>query len=837
MINLQGMFITILNMSITASYVAICLILVRIILRKAPKIFSYALWSVVLFRLICPLTFFTDFSFFGLLNMNSLNNGGLLEYVPNDIGFIQTPTVQSGIDNLDSAVNTYLPQATPIASANPMQIWLDLLSFIWIAGIVILLFYSILSYIKIKRKLLTATLVNDNVYESDRIGTAFVCGFIHPKIYLPVGVREANLSYILEHERTHIRRKDYLIKPVAFFALILHWFNPLMWLSFALMSRDMEMSCDESVLQKMSYDAKCGYSNSLLTLSVKSNGLFASNPLAFGESHVKARIKNVLNYKKPVFWVVIASVIIVISVGIGLLSNPTSSEPDLSFLNPNSMLSTIGEQEKIKIESTDYGNAFVSGIELAKWLDVAENDWKRKIVSSPYELSPSMTIHVDDKTGNEIRFFKSKPTIAMTLYQNQYRYYKIPEEDYSALSAMAEMGYPLVQSITFTEHENGSDDTSVTISDHKTIMRMAVLMQNGEKYRSSLFLDSTQNDIPPVSDYIRIEMSGDETYNSYFLYSGNENYYIDKPYDHINKISFNTMKEIITIFTDVGNKQMKEEIGFIVESKLDIIMSSPKTSSNPQDYINAHEKEYHYFFKYGGEEALQYMLTQFEVGNAEGLRGQIMMSLCKELLGNRNNVTDQSLSPQEWYDALSIRQEIRLPHFEYDGQDSIEKLVYDTEIEMDSASNNRGGFIIVAPKVFGYYEEEDMLKVFVTTYSARYKLYENTLSQEGGSIIPAAITYRKDDNGRYKLEKYEQARDGSEFGPSIRGYCTFPVSGKQIKGLADEIFNHYSDYDDIRVLLHDNLYNHLKKNGITDAILTNFKGEIEFSMSDPKYKP
>ena len=311
MINLQGMFITILNMSITASYVAICLILVRIILRKAPKIFSYALWSVVLFRLICPLTFFTDFSFFGLLNMNSLNNGGLLEYVPNDIGFIQTPTVQSGIDNLDSAVNTYLPQATPIASANPMQIWLDLLSFIWIAGIVILLFYSILSYIKIKRKLLTATLVNDNVYESDRIGTAFVCGFIHPKIYLPVGVREANLSYILEHERTHIRRKDYLIKPVAFFALILHWFNPLMWLSFALMSRDMEMSCDESVLQKMSYDAKCGYSNSLLTLSVKSNGLFASNPLAFGESHVKARIKNVLNYKKPVFWVVIASVIIV----------------------------------------------------------------------------------------------------------------------------------------------------------------------------------------------------------------------------------------------------------------------------------------------------------------------------------------------------------------------------------------------------------------------------------------------------------------------------------------------------------------------------------------------
>ncbi|MFA7077865.1 MAG: peptidase, partial [Syntrophomonas sp.] len=267
---------------------------------------------------------------------------------------------------------------------------------------------------------------------------------------------------------------------------------------------------------------------------------------------------------------------------------------------------------------------------------------------------------------------------------------------------------------------------------------------------------------------------------------------------------------------------------------LSVILSSPKESSNPQDYINAHKNEYENFFKYGGEDALQYMLTQFEVGNAQGLRGQIMMKLCKELLGARNNVTNESLSPQEWYNALDIRQEIMLPNYEYDGQDPIEKLVYDTEIERDSTSNKRGGFIIVAPKVFGSYEEEDLLKVFVTTYSARYKLYGNTLSQEGGSIIPAAITYRKDGNGSYVLEKYEQARDGSEFGPSIREYCTMPVSGKEIKGLADKIFKHYTDYEDIRILLHDNLFKHLKKNGITDATLSNSKGEIKFSMSDPK---
>jgi beta-lactamase regulating signal transducer with metallopeptidase domain len=836
MSTLSGLFTTILNMSITASYVAVAIILVRLLLRKAPKIFSYALWAVVLFRLICPLSFTSAFSILGLLNVNSQNNAGVLEYVSNDIGFMQEPTVQSGIGSIDSTVNSSLPQTAPIASVNPMQIWMDVFSLIWLAGIVVLLSYSVISYIKIKRQLLTATLVKDNIYESDLIGTAFVCGFIHPKIYVPVNVGDADLSYILEHERTHIRRRDYLIKPFAFFALILHWFNPLMWLSFALMSRDMEMSCDESVLQKISQDAKGGYSSSLLSLSVKRTGLFAANPLAFGESHVKARIKNVLNYKKPVFWVIIASVVVIIGAGIALLSNPTDSEPDLSFLNPNSMLSWIGEHEQIKI-SSEYGDTAVSGRELAKWLDVAENDWKRKNVSSPYELSPSITIHVNDETINEIRFFESEPTLAMIVYQDKFRYYKIPEEDYVSMKEIAGSGYPQVQNITFTEHENGNDAASVTITDSKTIMQMAVLMQSGEKYNPSLFFDSTQNDTPPVSDYIRIEMSGDKTYHSYFLYTEDEkNYYIDRPYDHINKIDFNTMKEVITIFTDAGSNLMKDQIGFEVESKLDIIMSSPKTSSNPQDYINAHQDEYEYFFKYGGEDALQYMLTQFEAGNAEGLRGQIMMQLCKELLGKRNNVTDESLSPQEWYNALSIRQEISLPHFEYDGQDQIEKLVYDTEVEKNSDSK-RGGFMVVAPKIFGSYEEENLLKVFVTTYSARYKLYGNTLSQEGGSIIPAAITYRKDDNGRYVLEKYEQARDGSEFGPSVREYCTMPVSGKEIEGLADKIFKHYGDYEDIRILLHDNLFKHLKKNDIKDATLTNSRGEVEFSMSNPKYKP
>ncbi len=322
MSTLSGLFTTILNMSITATYVAAGAILARLLLRKAPKIFSYALWAVVLYRLICPLSFTSAVSFLGLLNVDHQNYTGVLEYVPNNIGFMLEPTVQSGLGSLDSAVNSSLPAATPMASVNPMQIWMYFLSLIWLTGIIVMILYSVISYVKIKRQLLTATLLKDNIYESDRIGTAFVCGFVHPKIYMPLGVSDADLAYILEHEQTHIRRKDHLIKPLAYFALVLHWFNPVMWLSFALMSRDMEMSCDESVLHKMNPEAKGGYSSSLLALSAKSNGLFAANPLAFGESHVKARIRNVLNYKKPAFWVIVLAVIATAVLIVAFTTNP-----------------------------------------------------------------------------------------------------------------------------------------------------------------------------------------------------------------------------------------------------------------------------------------------------------------------------------------------------------------------------------------------------------------------------------------------------------------------------------------------------------------------------------
>jgi beta-lactamase regulating signal transducer with metallopeptidase domain len=319
MINL---FIAILNMSLIASFVALGVILIRIPLKKAPKVFSYALWAVVLFKLLCPFTIETTLS---LVPVKA-------EPVPQNIIYSQTPSIDSGISFVDNSINRAIkntvPPANPATSINPMQIILFALSCIWLAGIAVLLLYSLVSYFRLKYRVRMVIPVRENIYETDRIKTAFVLGFVHPKIYVPVGLSEQEIDYILKHEQTHIRRRDYLIKPLAFIAVCVHWFNPVIWFSYYLAMRDMELSCDESVLKHYGSDIRRDYSNSLLSLSVKQSGLIS--PLAFVETGVKDRIKNVLNYKKPAVWISAAAITAVVVAAVLLLPHAVQDPKDIS---------------------------------------------------------------------------------------------------------------------------------------------------------------------------------------------------------------------------------------------------------------------------------------------------------------------------------------------------------------------------------------------------------------------------------------------------------------------------------------------------------------------------
>lgn len=735
---MSKLFLAILNMSLTAGYVIIFVIFVRLLFKKAPKEISYALWGAAAFRLAIPFSFESMFS---LLPRNAN-----IAPITHDIIYQQTPHINNGIKAVDSLAGNAFPAPAIGSIVNPLQIYIEIGAYIWALGIIALLIYSIASVLSLKKQLRSAHLIEKNIFEAENLKTPFVLGVIRPRIYLPEGLRAEERDYILLHEQTHIRRKDHIVKILAFLILSVHWFNPLVWIAFMLMSTDMELSCDERVLKKMNEDIKKPYANLLLSFAVESS-IFNGGSLAFGEGNVKGRIKNVLNYKRPRFWIVAIVVLIAVALCVGLMTNPKS---------PATFNGSSYRVEEILYQAPWYSFIYT--------LDTAP----QYSISSDYALYSKET---SDEDWN--------------MHDGLYRY-EISKQELYALFR------PILNNV------------------------------DKEIDKAKLIYRSDTNDSNRTFYLVIQQKNGDV-----LLAVG---------YDSINDPHIRWLFKLEKINESNDNDSYTEDIAKLVEGNISVIMSSPKTSSNPQDYINAHKNEYEYFMKYGGEEALQYMLGQFEAGNAEGLRGQIMMLLSKELLGVRNNVSDESLSPQEWYNALSIRQEIILPNYEYDGNDPIEKLVYDTEIEK-SSDYKRGGFVVVAPKIFGSYEEEDYLKVFATTFHARFKLYGNVLSSEGGGIIPVAITYRKDGSGAYILEKYEQARDGSEFSPSIKKYCTMPVSGKEIQGLADEILKHYTDYKDIRILMYGNLFKHLKKNDIKDASLFNSQGEIEFQMNNPEYNP
>lgn len=762
---LQALFTVVLNMSITASYVAVGVISLRLLLKKSPKVFSYVLWSAVLFRLICPVSIPSGFSLLGLMNPSAG-----MDYIPKNIGTMRSPAIHTGMNSVDGAINASLPAATGFASVNPMQVWMFLLSFVWLLGILALLLYSVFSYVNVKRRLATATLVFGNVYETDRIGTAFVCGFFNPRIYIPMGIGKEDLSTILAHEQTHIRRRDYLIKPLAFLALCIHWFNPLVWISFSLMSRDMEMSCDESVLKKLGGEAKGSYSGSLLTLSVRSKGPLSANPLAFGENHVKARIKNVLHYKKPSFWILSTAAVLAIIAAVCLITNPIAAKQ---------FEQTTQAQNLLRYKTEYVGdNSKVGGIlvELPVGDALQRNGFALGTATRPY----SITVNLNGK-DEDVAFYKNKSN--QTLFERNaiILFSLISNVDHVNFDLLGEAGHFVLQYTREWANDSMGQD----------VRKYAV---NPEAFED--FLNTITSKLTKVTEAEEVAQTSAAP-------------------------------------VDSKNTPTTEAISALVEENLAAIESSPKESSNPQDYIDMHREAYENIVKYGGEEALMYMLAQFEANKADGLRGHIMMKLCKEFLGARNNVTDASLSPQQWYAALSIRQEVKLPDYTYDGSDLVGKLVYATETA--NYSNPERGFTVVAPKIFKSVEEGDRFKVFVTTFSITYKLYGNVLSEEGGSVVPAAITYRKNSAGDYVLEKYEQAKDGSYNAPSIREFCTLPISGKVIRGLANEILS--NDGKDLHTLQLENLLKHLKANGLTNIIQYSSTGEVLFIMSAPELKP
>ncbi len=319
---MNELFLKILNMSISASWLVLAVLLFRLVLKKAPKRINVVLWGIVALRLVFP---------FSIESALSLIPSA--ETIPLDIEMAKNPTIHTGIDAINSVVNPIISQSyTPNAGAsmNPLQAIIPILVIFWISGIAVLLAYTVISYLRLQKKVSTAIPFRERIYQSENVNSPFVLGIIKPKIYLPFEMGEQDLNHVIAHEQAHIRRKDHWWKPLGFLLLSVHWFNPLMWLAYMLLCRDIELACDENVIKELSCEQRADYTQALLSCSV-SRRMIAACPLAFGEVGVKERVKSVMNYKKPTFWIVIVAVIACIVLAVCFLTNPKSDNHILKY--------------------------------------------------------------------------------------------------------------------------------------------------------------------------------------------------------------------------------------------------------------------------------------------------------------------------------------------------------------------------------------------------------------------------------------------------------------------------------------------------------------------------
>lgn len=337
---MQELFLELVKLSLTGSLLALAVMLVRLVFHKAPKWIFCLLWGLVGLRLILPISIESELS----LVPERLASGQVItdvgDHYVGDVAIIYESStdysnaVQSGRQPIYSNNTYYVVTEKDSYDAPPTveETVYPLSCGIWLTGMALMLTYTVASYLILKRKMDEATLVRENIWQCEQVDSPFVLGMIWPKIYLPYQISESDMQNVIAHEQAHIRRKDHWWKPIGFLLLCVHWFNPVMWLAYVLLSRDIEAACDEKVIKHMSKGEIRAYSTSLLNCSVHRNRI-AACPLAFGETGVKERIKHVMNYRKPAFWIIILAVAASITVGVLLLTDPVSdSKGDITLI-------------------------------------------------------------------------------------------------------------------------------------------------------------------------------------------------------------------------------------------------------------------------------------------------------------------------------------------------------------------------------------------------------------------------------------------------------------------------------------------------------------------------
>lgn len=311
-------FMKILNMSVAASWLIIAAVLLRFLLKKAPRWIAVLLWGIVALRLAVPFSFESTLS---LIPSAETFNAVPIPY--------ETPVISGGIPAINHAVDPAPGQTAAPGTAggiDPLYTWTRALSVIWLVGIAVMLVYAVISFVRVRRRVAERVPYAGNIFLCDHVRSPFILGMVRPKIYLPSDLDAASMEPVLAHEKAHLARRDHWWKPLGFLILAVHWFNPLCWVAYVLLCRDIELACDEKVIRQMDLDGKKQYSSALLACSAQRR-LVTVCPLAFGEIGVKERVKKVLHYKKPAFWIIVAAVAACALAAVCFATDPVTEGP------------------------------------------------------------------------------------------------------------------------------------------------------------------------------------------------------------------------------------------------------------------------------------------------------------------------------------------------------------------------------------------------------------------------------------------------------------------------------------------------------------------------------
>lgn len=620
-----------LRINLVASFVILIVLAARLILNRAPKVFSYALWAIVLIRLLIPVSIPSPVS---VIPDTPAASGAVINSALPEIEF---ETLRDREQNYYESQNTS-PEDVQVYVSRTMEPMVYL-SLAWLVGIAGMLLYSGISYLKIRKKVQITVPLRDNIWIADDIKSPFVIGFLKPKIYLPNNLGEQEQEYIILHEQHHIRRFDHVIKTLAFLALTIHWFNPLVWIAFVLACKDMEMSCDEAVIRKLGENVRADYSASLLTLAT-GHRIIAGTPLAFGEGDTKGRIKNLAKWKKPAVWVLVLTIIICLILGVCLLTDRVSRQ--------NQHVGTTFYYGNVTEQSEDR-------------IDVLCNDGTSRVF---YYEAGNEDIPLD-LTGKQVKIRARLQDVTGNLFTTQVS--QVPDTRFDTLDKA-------IQNAILSHHSHRQDQEILDCASFFTyssegrspagsnkvdlVTEYGIVYHQGYRLEGGKLVEDGGCNVPTVLTF-RVDDDGQYILAEYWEPRDGSYYPEDIKAKYPAFVWPDTQKNLFEQKIAVFNQAMEGfNIGpeVIIDHLITDICDRERWAPGFADLMTMCETQRE-ILSYYGRDTLVCCFNQFGEGNQDDLRGQVMAYVCSDILESMGQKPIEGWSwqrsGQDWFDAFT----------------------------------------------------------------------------------------------------------------------------------------------------------------------------------------